>query len=124
MADTLAFGATAPASLPYTRLTRWEARQAVRTGTAADIKIYPEGARASASAGALATVHVRDGREASALALARLIAAAPELLDVLHDLTRLAALAYDVQTTDSGLIAPPEIKAACAMLARLEGRAA
>lgn len=122
MADTLAFGATAPASLPYTRLTRWEARQAVRTGTAADIKIYPEGARASA--GALATVHVRDGREASALALARLIAAAPELVDVLHDLTRLAALAYDVQTTDSGLIAPPEIKAACALLARLEGGAA
>lgn len=122
MADTLAFGATAPASLPYTRLSRWEARQAVRTGQAADIKIYPEGARASA--GALATVHVRDGREASALDLARLIAAAPELLDVLHDLTRLAALAYDVQTTDSGLIAPPEIKAACAMLARLEGRAA
>lgn len=122
MADTLAFGATAPASLPYTRLTRWEARQAVRTGTAADIKIYPEGARASA--GALATVHVRDGREASALALARLIAAAPELVDVLRDLTRLAALAYDVQTTDSGLIAPPEIKAACALLARLEGGAA
>lgn len=122
MADTLAFGASAPASLPYTRLTRWEARQAVRLGQAADIKIYPEGARASA--GAIATVHVRDGREASALALARLIAAAPELLDVLHDLTRLAALAYDVQTTDSGLISPPEIKAACAMLARLEGRAA
>lgn len=122
MADTLAFGATAPASLPYTRLTRWEARQAVRTGTAADIKIYPEGARASA--GALATVHVRDGREHQAAALARLIAAAPELVDVLHDLTRLAALAYDVQTTDSGLIAPPEIKAACALLARLEGRVA
>lgn len=122
MADTLAFGASAPASLPYTRLTRWEARQAVRLGQAADIKIYPEGARASA--GAIATVHVRDGREASALALARLIAAAPELLDVLHDLTRLAALAYDVQTTDSGLISPPEIKAACAMLARLEGGAA
>ena len=122
MADTLAFGATAPASLPYTRLTRWEARQAVRTGTAADIKIYPEGARASA--GAIATVHVRDGREHQAAALARLIAAAPELVDVLRDLTRLAALAYDVQTTDSGLIAPPEIKAACALLARLEGGAA
>ena len=122
MADTLAFGATAPASLPYTRLTRWEARQAVRTGTAADIKIYPEGARASA--GALATVHVRDGREHQAAALARLIAAAPELVDVLRDLTRLAALAYDVQTTDSGLIAPPEIKAACALLARLDGGAA
>ncbi len=126
MADTLAFGATAPASLPYTRLSRWEARQAVRTGQAADIKIYPEGARASA--GAIATVHVRDGREASALALARLIAAAPELLDVLldvlHAVTRLAALAYDVQTTDSGLIAPPEIKAACALLERLEGGAA
>lgn len=122
MADTLAFGATAPASLPYSRLTRWEARQAVRTGTAADIKIYPEGARASA--GALATVHVRDGREHQAAALARLIAAAPELVDVLHDLARLAALAYDVQTTDSGLIAPPEIKAACALLARLEGGAA
>lgn len=122
MADTLAFGASAPASLPYTRLTRWEARQAVRTGTAADIKIYPEGARASA--GALATVHVRDGREHQAAALARLIAAAPELVDVLRDLTRLAALAYDVQTTDSGLIAPPEIKAACALLARLEGGAA
>ncbi len=122
MADTLAFGATAPASLPYTRLTRWEARQAVRTGTAADIKIYPEGARASA--GALATVHVRDGREASALALARLIAALPELLDVLRDVTDLAALAYDVQTTDSGLIAPPQIKAARALLARLQGEVA
>lgn len=71
MADTLAFGASAPASLPYTRSTRWEARQAVRTGTAADIKIYPEGARASA--GALATVHVRDGREHQAAALARLM---------------------------------------------------
>ena len=122
MADTLAFGASAPASLPYTRLTRWEARQAVRTGTAADIKIYSEGARASA--GALATVHVRCGFEVKAEALARLIAAAPELRDVLHDLTRLAALAYDVQTTDNGLIAPPEIKAACALLARLEGGAA
>lgn len=122
MADTLAFGASAPASLPYTRLTRWEARQAVRTGTAADIKIYPEGARASA--GAIATVHVRDGREHQAAALARLIAAAPELHDVLRELTELAVLAYDVQTTDGGLISPPQIKAARALLARLEGGAA
>ena len=78
MADTLAFGAPAPTSLPSTRPTRWEPRQAVRNGQAADIKIYPIGERASA--GALATVHVRCGREARAAELAKLIAAAPELL--------------------------------------------
>ncbi len=109
-------------AFPVTALTRWEARQAMRMGQAADIKIYPEGARASA--GALATVHVRDGREATGAALARLIAAVPELLDVLRELTELAVLAYDVQTTDSGLIAPPQIKAARALLARLQGEVA
>ena len=78
MADTLAFGASAPASLSHAAPTRWETRQAVRLGQAADIKIYPEGARASA--GAIATVHVRCGREQQAEDLAQLIAAAPELL--------------------------------------------
>ncbi len=109
-------------ALPVTALTRWEVRRAIRLGVPSDFRIAAQGARASA--GALATVHVRDGREASALALARLIAAAPELLDVLRELTELAVLAYDVQTTDSGLIAPPQIKAARALLARLQGEVA
>ena len=122
MADTLAFGASAPASLPYTRSTRWEARQAVRTGTAADIKIYPEGARASA--GALATVHVRDGREHQAAALARLIAAAPELRDALSSLVYLLDLAYEAWGSHGPTLTPERITAARALLARLEGGAA
>lgn len=122
MADTLAFGATAPASLPSTRPSRWEIRQAVRNGQAADIKIYPEGARPSA--GAIATVHVRCGFEVRAASRAELIAAAPELLDVLRDLTDFVAWDYDKQTPDSVSTAPAEYKAACALLARLEGGAA
>jgi hypothetical protein len=108
-------------ALPVTALTRWEVRRAIRLGVPSDFRIAAQGARASAG---LATVHVRDGREARALALARLIAAAPKLVDVLRELTELAVLAYDVQTTDSGLIAPPQIKAARALLARLQGEVA
>ena len=98
MADTLALGATAPASLPSTRPTRWETRQVVRNGQAADIKIYAEGERASA--GALATVHVRCGREARAAELAKLIAAAPELLAELqaaHKIIRNARIVMSVE---------------------------
>ena len=101
MADTLAFGASAPASLSHAAPTRWEARQAVRLGQAADIKIYPEGARASA--GALATVHVRCGFEIKAEALARLIAAAPELLAELQAAHRVIRHALALMTTEQKL---------------------
>ena len=120
MADTLAFGASAPAYPSHAAPTRWEARQAVRLGQAADIKIYPEGARASA--GAIATVHVRDGREASAAAYAALIAAAPELVHLLGVMTDLAeAILPDDQELRERY--QDDIAAADALLARLEGGA-
>lgn len=122
MADTLAFGATAPASLSNAAPTRWEVRQAVRLGQAADIKIYPQGARASA--GALATVHVRCGFEVKAEALARLIAAAPELRDALSGLVYLLDLANEVWGSHGPTLTPEQITAARALLARLEGGAA
>ncbi len=99
--------------------TRWEVRRAIRLGVPSDFRIAAQGTRRSD--GAIATVYARDGREATGAAHARLIAAAPELLDVLRDLTNLAVLAFDVQTTADGLIAPHQIKAARALLARLEG---
>ena len=97
MADTTATtGASTRTSLPYTRFSRWETRQAVRTGQAADIKIYPEGARDSA--GAIATVHVRCGREVSAADHAALIAAAPELLAELQAAHQMIKHALAVMT--------------------------
>ena len=70
----------------------------MRLGQAADIKIYPEGARASA--GALATVHVRCGFEQKAEALARLIAAAPELLAELRTAHQVIRHALAVMSTE------------------------
>lgn len=54
-----------------------------------DIKIYQEG-HARKSAGAIATVPLRDGRHHIARQDAALIAAAPELLEALQDLLALA----------------------------------
>ena len=125
MADTLALGATAPARLPYTRFSRWETRQAVRNGQAGDIKIYPEGARDSA--GAIATVHVRCGREANAAAYAALIAAAPELLDMLICMIDLVETAIPNDNSKGAQLRHvfrDEITDARALTARLEGGAA
>lgn len=124
MADTPATGATAPVSVPYTRFSRWETRQAVRAGQAADIKIYPEGARDSA--GAIATVHVRCGREAGAAAYAALIASAPELLDLLQCMSDLVVVAIPHDGSAGAQLRDvfqADIDDARALLARLQGGA-
>ncbi len=124
MADTPATGATAPVRTPYTRFSRWETRQAVRAGQAADIKIYPESARDSS--GAIATVHVRCGREAGAAAYAALIAAAPELLDMLQCMTDLVTAAIPDDHSEGARLRDvfqADIDDTRALLARLQGGA-
>lgn len=64
--------------------TRWVAIEGPH-----DIKIYQEG-HARKSAGAIATVPLRDGRHHIARQDAALIAAAPELLEALQELLALA----------------------------------
>ena len=109
-------------ALPVTALTRWEVRRAIRLGVPSDFRIAAQGARHSD--GAIATVYVRDGREATGAAHARLIAAAPELRDALSGLVYLLDLAYEAWGSHGPTLTPERIAAARALLDRVDGDAA
>ncbi len=85
-------------ALTVTALTRWEVRRAIRLGVPSDFRIAAQGARHSD--GAIATVYVRDGREATCAGHARLVAAAPELLAELRAAHQVIRHALALMTTE------------------------